>query len=99
MAICSTIWSWRVGEVLVELDDELVGHLDELGAAVGCQPIRALASGRGSVLEAEELAAADSQLQEAYRRKPQDPVVVDTARRLAAETAGRRGKPRRGLLG
>jgi hypothetical protein len=38
------------------------------------------------VLEASELAAADRELQESYRRFPQDPAVVTAAGRLAART-------------
>jgi hypothetical protein len=74
-------------EVLVQLDDDLVGQLDELARRRGVSRSELLRRGALAVLEAEEVAAADLQLQEAYRRQPQDPVLVDTARRLAAETA------------
>jgi hypothetical protein len=46
-----------------------------------------LRQGALAVLAAEDVAAADGRLQQAYRRQPQDPVLVDAARRLAAETA------------
>jgi hypothetical protein len=36
------------------------------------------------VLEADELAAADAELQTAYRPQPEE--LIDAARRLAAET-------------
>ncbi|BAN02675.1 hypothetical protein YM304_23610 [Ilumatobacter coccineus YM16-304] len=39
------------------------------------------------MLEAESLAAADRQLRSAYERQPADPRLVQSARRLAAETA------------
>jgi hypothetical protein len=39
-----------------------------------------------AVLEAGDVAQADRQLQEAYRRVPQDPALVKAARRLAART-------------
>lgn len=40
-----------------------------------------------AVLEADELTTADADLRAAYRREPQDPLLVDAARRLAGETA------------
>jgi hypothetical protein len=39
------------------------------------------------VLEAAELADADRQLVEAYRRQPQDAAVVEAAARLASDAA------------
>jgi predicted transcriptional regulator len=73
-------------EVLVQLDDELVAHLDELARRRGVSRSELLRQGALAVLEADELAAADKELQEAYRRRPQDPALVQAARRLAAET-------------
>lgn len=74
-------------EVLVQLDDELVANLDDLARRRGVSRSELLRQGALAVLEAEELATADAQLREAYRRQPQDPALVDAARRLAAETA------------
>ena len=37
--------------------------------------------------DAEELADADRQLRLAYRRQPADPALLQSARRLAAETS------------
>jgi predicted transcriptional regulator len=74
-------------EVLVQLDDELVASLDDLARRRGVSRSELLRQGALAVLEASELAAADLQLQEAYRRHPQEPALVDAARRLAAETA------------
>ena len=74
-------------EVLVQLDDELVAHLDELAGRRGVSRSELLRQGALAVLEADKLTAADAQLQEAYRRQPQEPALVDAARRLAAETA------------
>jgi hypothetical protein len=39
------------------------------------------------VITAEELAEADRELVAAYRRQPADPALVQSARRLAAQTA------------
>ena len=46
-----------------------------------------LRRGALAVLEADHLAEAERSLVEAYRRHPQEPAVVEAARRLAAETA------------
>ena len=74
-------------EVLVQLDDDLVSHLDRLAALLGVSRSELLRRGALAVLEAHQLAEADQRLIEAYRRHPQDPIIVETARRLAAETA------------
>jgi hypothetical protein len=74
-------------EVLVQLDDDLVAHLDALARRRGVSRSELLRQGALAVLEADELAAADAELRAAYQRQPQDPALVDTARRLAAETA------------
>lgn len=39
-----------------------------------------------ALLEAANVAEADGELQDAYRRTPPDPVLVEAARRLAADT-------------
>lgn len=74
-------------EVLVQLDDELVANLDELARRRGVSRSELLRQGALAVLEAEEIAVADAQLQAAYRRQSQDPALVDAAARLAAKTA------------
>jgi hypothetical protein len=74
-------------EVLVQLDDELVADLDAVAARRGVSRSELLRQGALAVLAADELTAADIALQVAYRRQPQDPLLVDAARRLAAETA------------
>jgi metal-responsive CopG/Arc/MetJ family transcriptional regulator len=74
-------------EVLVQLDDELVERLDRLADKQGTSRSELLRRGAAAVLEASELAASDRELQESYRRIPQDPAVVAAATRLAAHTA------------
>lgn len=74
-------------EVLVQLDDELIRRLDRLAAEQGTNRSDLLRRGASAVLEAAERAEADQQLQAAYRRLPQDPVVVASAARLAARVA------------
>jgi len=74
-------------EVLVQLDDELVRRLDRLAADQGTNRSELLRRGASAVLEAAEQTEADQRLQAAYRRVPQDPVVVASAARLAAHVA------------
>jgi len=73
-------------EVLVQLDDQLVSRLDTLAAQVGTSRSELLRRGALAILEAAELARADQELVEAYRRQPQDPAIVTAAARLAAHT-------------
>lgn len=74
-------------QVLVQLDDELVRQLDELAAQLGTNRSELLRRGAQAVLTAEELASDDSDLIAAYQRQPADPGLVQSARKLAAETA------------
>ncbi|MEJ7765289.1 MAG: CopG family transcriptional regulator [Acidimicrobiales bacterium] len=73
-------------EVLVQLDDDLVRSLDKLADQQGTSRSELLRRGAVAVLEAADVAAADRQLQESYRRTPQDPAVVSAAARLASQT-------------
>ncbi|MEM9714160.1 MAG: CopG family transcriptional regulator [Actinomycetota bacterium] len=74
-------------EVLVQLDDELVRRLDELAEAQDTNRSELLRRAAHAVLAAEELAEADRNLLEAYRRQPPDPALVRSARLLAGRTA------------
>jgi len=74
-------------EVLVQLDDELVERLDRLASAQGVSRSELLRQGASAVLDAAEQTQADRALREAYRRIPQDPALVASAARLAAQTA------------
>ncbi len=74
-------------EVLVQLDDELLERLDAHAAALGTSRSELIRRGARAVLDADDLAASDRQLQDAYRRHPVDPALLQSARRLAAETA------------
>ena len=73
-------------EVLVQLDDELVEQLADIAKLRGTNRSELLRRGARAVIEAEELAAADAELREAYRRQPADPALVQSAVRLAART-------------
>jgi metal-responsive CopG/Arc/MetJ family transcriptional regulator len=74
-------------EVLVQLDDDLVARLDVVAKQQGTNRSELLRRGALAVLTAVELETADRELQAAYRRVPQDPLLVEAAGRLAAETA------------
>lgn len=74
-------------QVLVQLDDELVERLDELADRMEVSRSELLRRGAVAVIEAAQLDEAEQALLAAYQRQPQDPVLVATARRLAAETA------------
>ena len=73
-------------QVLVQLDDELVERLDGLADRLGVSRSELLRRGALAVLDADRLAEADRALVEAYLRTPQDPLLTESARRLAAET-------------
>ena len=73
-------------EVLVQLDDDLVERLDALAANLGTNRSELMRRGAQAILETEDLATADRELQLAYRRQPADPALVASARRLAART-------------
>ncbi|MFV2039807.1 MAG: CopG family ribbon-helix-helix protein [Acidimicrobiales bacterium] len=74
-------------QVLVQLDDDLVEQLDRLATKLGTNRSELLRRAAQAVISAEELAAADRDLVAAYRHTPADPALMQSARRLAAETA------------
>jgi metal-responsive CopG/Arc/MetJ family transcriptional regulator len=73
-------------QVLVQLDDDLVARLDQLASERGTSRSELLRRGAVAVLEADQLRQADLELQDTYRRIPQDPQLVESAARLAAQT-------------
>ncbi len=73
-------------EVLVQLDDDLVGRLDQIAKALGTSRSELLRRGARAVIEADSLRAADEELVAAYRRHPLDPELVQSAARLASLT-------------
>jgi predicted transcriptional regulator len=74
-------------QVLVQLEDELVARLDALAKRTGANRSELLRRGAVAVLRADEDATADHQLQDAYRRQPQDAAIIESARRLASSTS------------
>ena len=73
-------------QVLVQLDDDLVGRLDEIAQVRGTSRSALLREGALAVITADERTAADRRLVDAYRRIPEDPVLTESAARLAAHT-------------
>jgi len=73
-------------QVLVQLDDELVAGLDRLADRLKVSRSELLRRGALAILEAARLDDEERAFAAAYRRHPQDPILVATARRLAAET-------------
>lgn len=74
-------------EVLVQLDDELVERLDTLATQLGTNRSELLRRGAQAVITLEDLDEADRELEVAYRRQPADPELIQSARRLAAQTS------------
>lgn len=74
-------------EVLVQLDDDLVERLDQIAGRACISRSELLRRGALAVIEADELARADQRLIEGYTKYPPDPLLLDSSRRLAAETA------------
>lgn len=74
-------------EVLVQLDDDLVDHLDEIARTLGTSRSELLRRGAQAIIDAEDALVADRELVAAYRRHPPDPALVRSAARLAARTA------------
>ena len=73
-------------QVRVQLDDELVAQLDRIALEHGTNRSELLRQGALAVIRADDLRLADDALQASYRMTPQDPAIVESARRLAAET-------------
>ncbi len=74
-------------QVIVQLDDKLVAELDKAAKLDGVSRSELLRAAALALLEARRVRKLERQLVDAYRRVPQDPVLVETARRLAAEAA------------
>lgn len=74
-------------QVIVQLDDKLVAALDRVARQEGVSRSELLRRAALALLEARKVVRQERKLVAAYRRFPQDPVLVETAARLAAETA------------
>ena len=75
------------GEVLVQLDDDLVTRLDRIAKERGVNRSELLRRGARAVIEADERFSADQRLVAAYELEPPDPALVESAARMAAQTS------------
>lgn len=73
-------------EVLVQLDDDLVEHLDAVAKTLGTSRSELLRRGAQAIIDSEDMRVADRELATAYRRQPAEPALVRSAARLAART-------------
>lgn len=74
-------------QVIVQLDDKLVADLDKAAAQEGVSRSELIRIAALALLEARKIRKLERKLVDAYTRVPQNPVLVETARRLAAETS------------
>jgi len=74
-------------QVIVQLDDELVADLDRAASEEGVSRSELIRRAAAALLSVKKDKRLERQLVAAYRRAPQDPVMIETARRLAAESA------------
>ena len=65
----------------------LVDRLDEIARVRGISRSALLREGVRAVIDAEDRSIADRRLVKAYRRLPEDPAMIESAARMAAETA------------
>ncbi len=73
-------------QVIVQLDDALVAELDTIAARESVSRSELLRAAAHALIEARRIRELDMKLVEAYKKVPQDPALVETAWRLAAET-------------
>lgn len=73
-------------QVIVQLDDKLVAELDKAAAQDGVSRSELIRMASLALIEARRIRRLEKKLVDAYTKIPQDPVLVETARRLAAET-------------
>ncbi len=80
------IWPMARRQVLVQLDDELVEQLDEIAGKRNVSRSQLLREGGWAVVHLERVQDADAKLREGYLRYPQDPDLMESLDRIAAET-------------
>lgn len=73
-------------QVIVQLNDKLVAELDRAAAQEGVSRSELIRMAARALIEARKIRRLEKELVDAYTKIPQDPVLVETARRLAAET-------------
>lgn len=73
-------------DVVFQFDDDLIEQLDKLAAEQGMSRSALVYRIITTAIAATDNEASDRELQEAYRRIPQDPDLVASASRVAAVT-------------
>lgn len=73
-------------EVLVQLDDELVGRLDEIARRTSVSRSELLRRAAVALIDADDWAEADEKLIEGYTKYPPDPLLLRSSEILASET-------------
>ena len=76
-------------QVIVQLDDKMVAELDKAAEQEGVSRSELIRWAAAALIEARKIRRLEEKLVDAYTRVPQDPVLIETARRLAAETTPR----------
>lgn len=71
--------------MIVQLDDALVRELDRVAKRHGVSRSELLRRAAAALLESERIHQKERELVAAYRAQPQDPIMTETAARLAAE--------------
>ena len=74
-------------DVVFQFDNDLVAQLDKLAAEQGTSRSVLVRRIVTTAIAATECEASDQELQEAYRRIPQDPDLVASSSQIAAVTA------------
>lgn len=72
--------------MIVQLDEKLVAELDKLASQEGVSRSELIRRAAAALIESRRIRRLERRLVKAYTEVPQDPVIVETARRLAAET-------------
>jgi Arc/MetJ-type ribon-helix-helix transcriptional regulator len=84
---CPMMFTMARKQVIVQLDDKLVAELDKAAKQDGVSRSELLRAAAAALLDARKVRSLEQRLVDAYREKPQDPALIETARRLGAETS------------
>ncbi len=74
-------------QVIVQLDDRIVAELDKAAAQDGVNRSELIRMAAIALIEARKIRKLEKELVDAYTKVPQDPVFVETSRRLAGKTS------------
>ncbi len=74
-------------QVIVQLDDKMIAALDKAASQDGVSRSELIRRAAAALLESRRVRKLERKLVQAYSALPQDPVIIETARRLASQTA------------